>query len=111
MKFAKESNFDQPFSQVCFAEDRNVRRFFEKSDELFMQSIFTLEDYEDRFDEILKQDYSWVNLSFAGIFDTNLLIVIELPRSKIGVKITAVNLSLPERRLIENDWNISIKII
>jgi hypothetical protein len=111
MNFAKNSNFRQPFSQVYFAESKFIERFSDKPDELSRQNIFTIEIYEDRFDEILKQDYSRVNLSSAGMFDNNLLIVIELPRSKTDVKITAVNLSLPEKRVIENDSNISIKIV
>lgn len=115
MEFAKQSNFRQPFSQIYFAECRSIRRFpdFESADEILRQDIFTFEDYENRFNEILYQGYSWVNLNFAGILDDALLIVIELPNRETNIEVTAVNLSLPEKRVVKNDWNISafIKII
>lgn len=115
MEFAKQSNFRQPFSQVYFVEDKAIQRFFDsnKPNEISRENIFTFEDYENRFNEILNQGYSWINLNFAGMLDDNLLVMAEFPSSKNNVEFTAVNLSLPEKRVIENHWNVSsfIKII
>jgi len=109
MELAKQSNFRQPFSQVYFAEEKSIQRFFdsESTNELFRQDIFTFEDYEKRFNEILKQGHSWVNLNFAGMLDDNLLVMAEFSGSENNAEFTVVNLSLPEKRVIENHWNVS----
>ncbi len=97
------------------AEYESIRHFFDsdKVGEIARQDVFSFEDYEDRFNEILNQGYFWVNLSFTGIFDGRLLVVIELPGYENNVEATSINLSLPEKIVVENDWNISsfIKII
>jgi len=115
MEFAKQSNFRQPFSQVYFVEDKAIQRFFdyESADEISRENIFTFETYENRFNEIPNQGYSWINLNFAGMLDDNLLVIVEFPSSENNAEFTAVNLSLPEKRVVENHWNISsfIKII
>jgi hypothetical protein len=117
MEFAKQSNFRQPFSQVYFTEYKSVRRFFDpsKPDEISRQDIFTFEDYENRFNEILNQEHSWINLSFEGILDDSLLVVIELPNYKNNVPLEwiSINLSLPNKEITKNNWDVSsfIKII
>jgi len=108
MDFAKQNNFHKPFLQVYFVEDKNVRRLPEKPDKLSRQNIFALKDYENRFNEILEQGHSWINLHFAGMVNDSLLILIELPNYKNNAAITTVNLSLAEKSVVENDWNISI---
>lgn len=113
MEFAKKSNFQQPFSQVYFAESNHVCRFSEKPDELSRKNLFIFEDYENQFAKILKQGHSWINLNFAGMLNDALLVLIELPNYENNVDITTVNLSLSGKTVIENDWNISsfLKII
>ncbi len=56
MEFVKQHNFHKPFSQVYFVEDKSIRRFLnpDKSAEISHQDIFVFENYENRFDEILK---------------------------------------------------------
>jgi len=39
------------------------------------------------------------------MLNETLLVVIELPSYENNVEFTTVNLSLPEKRVIENDWN------
>ena len=117
MEFAKQNNFRQPFSQVYFAEEKSIRRFFdsESADEISQQDIFTFEGYENRFSEILNQGHSWINLNFAGRLDDNLLLIVELPNYKNSVPFewVSVNLSLPTKNVIENNWDVSsfIKIV
>jgi hypothetical protein len=117
MAFAKQSDFRKPFSQVYFVENRKINHSnnSEIADEISRRDIISFEDYEDRFNEILNQGHSWVNLSFAGTMDDALLIVVELPNYKNTVLFewVSVNPSLPEKRVVENDWNISpfMKII
>ena len=115
MGFAKQSNFRQPFSQVYFAEENSIRRFFdsESADEISRENIFTFEDYENRFNEILHQGHSWINLNLAGMLDDNLLVMAEFSSSENNAEFTVVNLSLPEKKVIENHWNVSsfIRII
>jgi hypothetical protein len=115
LEFAKQGNFRKPFSRVYFAEDKNIRRFSGKPDEISRPDIFTFEIFEDRFNEILAQGHSWVNLSFAGMLADSLLIIIETPNYENSVPFgsVSVNLSLPAKSIVENDWNISlfIKII
>lgn len=117
MDFARQSNFNQPFSQVYFVEDKAIQHSFDsnKSSEIFRENIFTFENYENRLNQILNQGHSWVNFNFAGMLDDSLLIIIELPNYKNNVPFesVSVNLSLPEERVIENDWKTTdfVKII
>jgi hypothetical protein len=117
MELAKQHNFHQSFSQVYFVNDKSIRRFFDsnKPDEILRKDIFTFEDYENQFDELLNQGHSWLNLSFVGIVKDSLLIIIELPKYKnnASCKSISINLSLPNQEIIEKNWNVSsfMKII
>jgi hypothetical protein len=42
-------------------------------------------EYRERFESLLDQGYSWINLNAAGIFDGNLLVVVEFPNYKSGI--------------------------
>jgi hypothetical protein len=107
LEFAKRQNFQRPFSQVYFTEAENIRRFSDRPDEILRPDIFTFENFEDRFNEILNQGHSWVHLDFAGMSENSLLIIIELPNSENSVPFesVSVNPSLPNREIIENNWD------
>lgn len=109
MEFAKSCNFHKPFSEIHFVEENSIRRFHksDKNDEISYQDVFKLEDYEKRFELLLKRKHSWINMNFAGVLDNTLLIVIEFPNYENNADFTSVNLSLPSSKVIENDWNIS----
>ena len=109
MDFAKQNNFRKPFSKVYFVEDKSVQPASEADDvkETSRQEIFSFENYENRFDEILKQGYSWINMNFAGMLDDDLLVVIELPNYENSNELTSLNLSLPAKKVLDNDWNAS----
>jgi hypothetical protein len=110
MGFARRNNFGKPFSNVYFVEGKSIRYSlkFNETDEIFRRDFFSFEHYENRFDEILNQGHSWVNMNFAGVLEGNLLIVIETPNYKNNTprEFVSVNLSLPKRRILENDWEI-----
>ena len=107
MEFA--NHFHQPYSRIYFAEGKSVRYFPDpdKPAEISRQDVFTFEEYENRFNEILNQGHSWINLSFEGMLDDTLLIIIERPRYKNNIppERVSVNLSLPEWKTIDNNWD------
>ncbi len=115
MEFAIQSNFHKPFSQVYFVEGKSIQGFYgsNKICELFRQDIFTFETYESRFNELLNQGYSWINMHFAGILNNNLLIVIEIPNYENTIKFTSINLSGPSKKVTEKDYSLDsfIKIV
>ena len=115
MEFAKECNFHKSFSQVYFVEEQSIRHFydFDKVGEISLQDIFTLENYENRFNELLNQGHCWIHMNFAGMLDDTLLITIRFPNYQNNSKFTAVNFSGPFKRVADNDWNLNsyIKII
>lgn len=107
--FAKDSNFYKPFSQVYFVEERFVRRFLDsdKSDEISTQNMFSFENYEKRFSELLHQGHSWINMNFAGMVNNTLLVIIELPNYENNIEYTAVNLSEPFKKVLDNNLSLS----
>jgi hypothetical protein len=109
MNFARQHNFHKPFSEVYFAEDKSIRRSPEPDEinEISRQNIFNLAGYEIRFNEVLNRGHSWINMNFAGMLNDSLLIIIEAPDYENKAEFTEVNLSLPDRQVMENDWNIS----
>jgi hypothetical protein len=109
MNFARQHNFHKPFSEVYFAEDKSIQRSSrtDEINEISQQNIFNLANYEIRFNEVLNQRHSWININFAGMLNDSLLIIIEVPNYENNAEFTEVNLSLPDRKVMENDWNIS----
>jgi hypothetical protein len=93
------------WSQVRVAEDTTIRRQG-RDCYIAQSSLFTPEDYAPRFDALLSQGYSWLNMNWAGIVGDTLIIVIELPVAISGIAgKTSVNFSGP--RLIDGkpQWN------
>lgn len=115
MEFARRRDFHKPFSQVVFVEERNIRPYSapDQTYEISRSDMFDFPDYENRFTEIPKAGHSWINLNFAGVIDDILLIVVEFPNYENQCDSPTINLSLPEKRIVENDWSASafIKII
>jgi hypothetical protein len=71
--------------------------------------LFSPESYSPRFDWLLEQGHSWLNLQAAGIFQNTLLVVLETPNdsNKRPGNMTAINLSGPYRQQDKNDWEIT----
>jgi len=49
-------------------------------------ALFTVEEFEPIFNEILNYGYSWVNLSAVGIIKNNLIVCVEKPSHSSGTK-------------------------
>ena len=105
MNFAKQSGFHKPFSKAYFVESKSIEIHPNGLNKIPEPEIFSFERYEIRFEEIVNQGYSWININFAGVLNDFLLVVIEIPNYKNTIGFTEVNLSLPNMKVIENDWN------
>jgi hypothetical protein len=75
-------------------------------------------EYEGRFDELLQMGYPWLNLSCVGVYNSFLIIAIEVPGlpnvapSKSSPKrsgpegLTSVNVSGPQFRVRDAAWEV-----
>jgi hypothetical protein len=71
-------------------------------------NLSTPENYAQRFDWLQAQGYGWINLQAAGIFQDNLLVIIETPKEKrkdLGIPVS-INISGPEGRQNPTPWKI-----
>jgi hypothetical protein len=65
-------------------------------DQIPRSKLFSVADYEPRFEQHLAAGHSWLNLSALGVLDTILLVCVERPRVPVGAfGHTSVNLSGP----------------
>ncbi len=67
------------------------------------------EKYAPRFDWLLDQGHSWINLSAAGIFGDTLLVIVELPTYKNTVPRNLVSVNFSGPRILNEKviWDIS----
>jgi hypothetical protein len=111
LRFAKEHNFSQPFSQVYFVEQREIEFFSNsKSHKIPRKSLSTFESYENRFDELFNQGHSWINMYLAGVLNDFLLVIIETPdyENCVPREFVSIKFSLPEKRVAENNWKLEM---
>src|SRR5258705_11058968 len=71
-------------------------------------SLCTPEAYESRFDELLSQGHTWVNMSAMGVFNDTLIVEIEFPQYKNDVPRN--KLSVNYSRSTDEQWNLSDRI-
>jgi hypothetical protein len=88
-QFIRERCAAPEWGKVFFAESSAIE--YEPSDEVWAgyinvrrMALTPMDEYRERFESLLDQDYSWINLNAAGIFDGNLLVVVELPNYMSG---------------------------
>jgi len=78
--------------------------------------------YANRFDDLLRVGYVWLNMSCYGIHDDLLIVAIEAPSDTVPLWTasgwseqprelhpgcaTSVNLSGPTRAVIDHEWNV-----
>jgi len=102
MDFARQRNFRQPFSKVYFTDEKSIQHFFDSDrlNKIPRHVIFNFENYESRFEEILSQGYSWLNINFVGMIENSLFIFIETPNNESNIlqKSASVNVSLPVKK-------------
>jgi hypothetical protein len=82
-------------------------RFHVRQDELRQPS-----DYEARFEELLQMGFSWLNLSCCGVYDSFLVVSIEVPanptisRALYPEFVTPVNHSSPSLHSLDREWSV-----
>lgn len=74
------------------------------------ENVYKPLDYENRFDELLRTGYAWLNMSCYGLWNGFLIVAIEMPRATaLNMKprsATSVNLSGPTVGVLARDWNV-----
>lgn len=80
------------WSKVVFCEDQPP-----DPDALPKEIFFTLEDYCQRFCELLEEGHSWINLCISGVQDGVLIVNVEWPNydNNCPREYVSVNLSGP----------------
>jgi hypothetical protein len=65
------------------------------------------EQYEARFDELMKVGFPWMNVTCLGVIDGMLLVGVELPRvaPPEPAKRTSINLSGPMAKVLNSGWS------
>ncbi|MFZ3339242.1 MAG: hypothetical protein WA609_12070 [Terriglobales bacterium] len=67
-------------------------------------------DYDSRFDELLKEGFSWLNMSCYGVYDGFVIVAIEVPYRERGTLrpgiVTPVNFSGPSASVSSRGWNV-----
>ena len=67
--------------------------------------LIHFKNYYERFKEITTKGWPWINLSAIGLYDSNLIISIEVPNRKPeGAIATSVNISGPSNVVAGNDY-------
>ena len=108
-----------PSGDVRLVEIRNgVRKYDDRGrvhicrDELRKPS-----DYEGRFEELLQMGFGWVNLSCYGVYQTFLIVGVEVPAKPAIVMTlqpefrTPVNLSGPSNHSLEQGWSVDGNLV
>lgn len=112
--FAKSNGFSQPWEKVYIVEDKSIKRFFnsDKKDEIPKSAFKEFSDYEKYFDEnLLKQGYSWINLSLLGILNGDLILTIQIPNYNNHLEFTYVNLSHSNTEITNLDLSLQYRIV
>ncbi len=66
--------------------------------------LHSLESYEVRFEQLLNQGHSWINLSGFGVLGAILVVLVEIPRESVSARQTFVNFSGPP---VTRGWDAS----
>ncbi|XCN71635.1 MAG: hypothetical protein Q3M24_15140 [Candidatus Electrothrix aestuarii] len=77
--------------------------------EISRNSLMSIEQYEERFSELLAKGYHWLNLNFAGVYQDSAILFIECPANSANIpkEKVSVNLSGPAG----NEWDLSKRLI
>ena len=77
-------------------------------------ALHCVEDFAPRFDALVQQGYSWINLSVYGLYEQDLVFGIELPSESglVPVGATSVNYSGPPFHpgTTEPNWNLVLRV-
>lgn len=112
--FAERNGFSQSWNKIYVVESESIRKYFsiEKKNEISRSSLIEFSDYEKHFDEkLLRQGYSWINLSLLGVSTGDLILTIEFPSYKNTLAFTSVNLSCSDSEILNRDLSVKYEII
>lgn len=62
-------------------------------------NLYLMKEYQALYEEKKKLGVSWINLQCAGLYENNLVIVVEYSKSVVGLNNTSVNFSGPFRNV------------
>lgn len=89
------------------SDQKNYKPILQKN------NMKNIKDFSKDYEKILGMGYSWVSLQLAGIFDKNLIFIIEFPKNYTKEKANThspVSLSWPPFKNAETyelDWDIT----
>jgi hypothetical protein len=63
------------------------------------------DEFAQRFRELLDQLYPWINVTCFGLFEGDLIVGVEIPRSAERNTRTSVNFSGPPRVVLDHAWD------
>jgi hypothetical protein len=98
------------WSQVLFLE--NTSFTYDRVYKIPRFALIPFKDYEKRFNELLDSGYHWINMNAFGIWNDNLIVVIELPNytDNIPRDKVSVNFSGPAIINEKPQWDLSKRI-
>jgi hypothetical protein len=69
------------------------------------------DEFEQRFRELLYQLHPWINMTCYGLFEGDLIVGVEIPRSAERSTRTSVNFSGPPRIALDHAWDATNALI
>jgi hypothetical protein len=121
-----ESNVLHPPSQDVRIIEVNTDGFtgIDGKEQIRKDGLRRPSEYEDKFNELLKTGYRWLNLSCYGVYEGFLIVAAEVPSPTVAHMTpsgwspegrprtlhpgcaTSVNLSGPVRIVVEHEWSV-----
>ena len=95
------------WSRVLIAEDLDIAPG--KKATVARSSLRDEVQFAERFEELARRGYSWINLSGYGVLDEALIVSVVVPRqtSNIPFEHVSVNLSGPMQFVRDSHWDLS----
>ena len=107
--FSRWSNW-LSWSQVLFVENTSI--IDGKVSKIPRSALIPTKVYAKRFDELLDSGYFWINMNALGIWQDNLIVVIELPSYKSYIPRSKVSVNFSGPSIIDGkpQWDLSKRI-
>lgn len=69
------------------------------------EDLVPVDEFSRRFEELRSLGHAWINLHYAGLWEDAGVLVIELASTASGASTPSVNVSGPQQRAIDADWD------
>ncbi len=77
--------------------------------------IYSLDRYCEEYSEKKSSGYAWINLQCAGLYNDDLMVVIEYPQNPSNVRKTSINMSGPYNQTLNSssgwEFEASYKVV